>query len=157
MFETIDRMCLRVGALLHEARALDPAGFAEWVTERMPFGLDKAKRLIAIHLAYSELPAETLANLPRPWQALYALREHVGRLDGAIESGEIGPTTTVREARERARQWGTKGPSISPGTARYSAADEAAGAMMAHHPDALSAEVFMAVSMWTAARAPDRT
>jgi hypothetical protein len=156
VFRAIDHMALRVGELLHEARELDPAGFAVWVDERMPFGMGSAKRLMAIHLAYRELPAEVKANLPRPWQALYALRKWAdGRLTEALESGEVGPSTTTREALETARTW-TRGqwqPTHAP--PRYSSADLFAGKLMGFEPDELDENVFIALTRWIGRRRPD--
>ena len=149
VFQAVDRMCLVVGALLHEARTLDRAGFVGWVETRMPFGIDKADRLIAIHLAYGALPPEMLVNMPRPWQALYALRAHVGgRLDEAIASGEVGPDTTVKEARERSRAWGSHSKTKISLTARYKPVDKAAGALMTHSAADLDDNVRRALLRW---------
>lgn len=149
MFEAVDRMCLRVGALLHEARELDRPGFKAWVEERMPFGADKASRLIAIHLAYSELPADTIAQLPRPWQAMFVLRKWAGgRLQDALDSGEVGPDTTVAEAKKKAREWSKNQRGRNPLTARYSQADLRAGALMDHSPSELTETVREALVKW---------
>jgi len=154
VFAAVDRMCLKVGELLFEAREMDRAGFREWVDTRMPFGFDKANRLIAIHLAYRELPAETLAELPRPWQALYALRHWTGgRLEQAIQRGEIGPATTVATAKSIARDWSkTQGRDVE----RYSAADLCAGKLMGFEPELLDEHVFNALARWVARRADPR-
>jgi hypothetical protein len=153
VFTEIDRMCLRVGALLWEARELDRAGFRDWVETRLPFGFDRARRLIAIYLAYHELPEATVAQLPRPWQALYALRHWAGgRLEVALETGEIGPSTTVAQAKAKAREWSANRlPPKSVGV-RYSQADLRAGALMGHDPDDLDDNVFIALSRWIARR-----
>lgn len=149
MFASIDRMCLRVGALLAEARLLDPSGFKAWVNERMPFGFDKARRLIAIHYAYSELPPEKLQQLPLPWQALYALAPHAqGRLLDALESGEIGPDTTQAEAITTARRWSRNRPKAEPLEARYSTVDRRAGALMELSADDLHPYVRDALLRW---------
>lgn len=150
-------MCLRVGELLWEARELNGPGFREWVEDRMPFGYDKARRLVAIYLAYRELPAETQAKLPRPWQAMYALRHWAGgRLQAAIEAGEVSESTTVREAHQRARAWSSDQRPTPELSARYGTADLAAGALMAFSPDALNSDVRRALGNWlTAGRSPD--
>ena len=154
VFNSIDRMCLRVGELLHEARVLNPAGFREWVEDRLPFGHDKARRLMAIHLAYRELPPETVASLPRPWQALYTLRHWSGgKLDEAIAAGEIGPETTVKQAQEKARHWSSDRPLGSKGAARYSTADVRAGKLMDFPSDDLDENVFLALRKWMNSRA----
>jgi hypothetical protein len=149
VFAAVDHMCLRVGALLAEARDLDPGGFKAWVEAKMPFGYDKARRLVAIHLAYRELPAEVQARLPRPWQALYALRHWSGgRLTEAIESGEIDEHTTVVAARERARAWSSDRRETPELSARYSAADLAAGRLMTFSPADVNSDVRRALERW---------
>ena len=150
MFRAVDRMCLDVGRLLFEARSIEGPRFRQWVDERMPFGYDKAKRLIAIHLAYSELPPETQAQLPRPWQALYALRHWAGgRLDRAVAAGEIGPTTTVAQAKERARKWSSDSRNGDPVLSlRHAPCDMIAGKLMAFSPDELNPDVLRALRRW---------
>jgi hypothetical protein len=141
---------MRIGELLFEAREIDPGGFVEWVDKRLPFGIDKAKRMIAIHLAYKELPADIQAQLPRPWQALFALRRWTGgRLQDAIGSGEIGSDTTVADALKIANKWSkdTKGESelIS---ARYGRADNVAGKLMVFPASELNPDVARALRVW---------
>lgn len=146
VFEAVDRMCLRIGALLHEAQQLDRRGFTKWVETSLPFGIDKARRLIAIHLAYSELPPETVAQLPRPWQALYALRSVP--VQAAIDAGEIGPETTVVAARTLARRYSSNTPKGSGGKAHFRTADTRAGDLMQHSPDDLSPAVRDSLRRW---------
>lgn len=142
-------MCLRVGALLAEARSLDPAGFKTWVNDRMPFGFDKARRLIAIHMAYSELPADKVEQLPKPWQALYALAPHAqGKVLEALEAGEIGPDTTQEEAITKARHWSKNERKVDPVEARYSTVDRRAGALMDLSADDLHPYVRDALLRW---------
>lgn len=149
VYASIDRMCLSVGELLAEAKALDPAGFKQWVEQRMPFGYDKARRLIAIHVAYRELPPEKVAQLPLPWQALYALAPYAqGQLIEALESGEIGPETTRSQAVTKARQWKTHRRLVDPLEPRYSTADSRAGALMEHSASELNPHVHDALRRW---------
>ena len=159
VYQAVDRMCMRLGELLHEARVLEPEGFNDWVAERMPFGLDKAKRLIAIHLAYRELPEDVVHNLPRPWQAMFALRHWTGgRLEEAIEAGEIGPDTTIAEARDTAKKWSKDSKQDDPPlTARYSQPDLLAGKLMAEDPNGLNPDVHRALSRWVSRRTQDQT
>jgi hypothetical protein len=159
VFEVVDRMCLHVGRLLWEAREIDGAGFREWVAERMPFGYDAAKRLIAIHLAYNELPEDVRRNLPRPWQAMFALRRWAnGRLPAAIESGEVGPDTTVKQALELAKKWSNDSKAEDdPVSARYAQCDLVAGKLMAMDPGDMNPDVFRALVRWTSRRSLDRT
>jgi len=149
VYETVDRMCLRVGELLWEAKTLDPGNFNAWVDERLPFGNDKARRLIAIFVAYRELPAEKLAQLPRPWQAMYALAPYAqGRLVQALDSGEIGPDTTVKQAKASARHWSSNKRKVDPLAARYTAADNRAGSLMEFRPEDLNPYVLEALKSW---------
>lgn len=150
IFTTVDRMCLRVGELLAEARTVDPGRFRQWVEAEMPFSYDTASRLVAIHLAYRELPPEKTASLPRAWQALFALREHArsGRLLGALESGEVGPDTTVAEARKRRREWSRSQGTGRVAEPRYGAADMLAGRLMNHDPSEMDAHVLNALRRW---------
>ena len=149
VYSSIDRMCLRVGELLAEARALNPAGFKKWVEARMPFGYDKARRLIAIHLAYRELPEDKVAQLPLPWQALYALAPFAqGRLQKALDDGEIGPETTQAQAITKARQWSNHQRLVDPLESRYSIADTRAGALMELSASDLNPYVREALVRW---------
>jgi hypothetical protein len=143
VYGAIDHMCLRVGGLLNEARQLNPRGFDRWVDSTLPFGVDKAKRLIAIHLAYSELPEETIAQLPRPWQALYALRSVP--IEVAVAAG---PETTVEAARQLARRWTSNTPRGETGRARFRSADMRAGDLMNHTAGELSEPVRRSLLRW---------
>ena len=149
VYETVDRMCLRVGELLWEAKALDPGGFDDWVETKMPFGRDTARRLIAIFVAYRELPPEKLAQLPRAWQAMFALSKFAqGQLLVALESGEINPDTTAKQAQATARRWSGQRRKTDPLEARYSPADNRAGALMEHRPEDLNPYVREALVSW---------
>lgn len=152
VYLTVDRMCLRIGALLIEARSIEGDGFKAWVTKRMPFGWETARRLIAVSIAYSELPKEKIDQLPRPWQALYALAPFAnGRLLQAIEAGEVGPDTTTSQARDAARAWRsthTRGADRNP----MALADRRASALMEFAADDLNDITFKALSRWVARR-----
>lgn len=96
----IDGVALRVGGLLREAKRRDPDNFGSWVENDLPFGAETAKRLMAISAAYEKLPVEQLRQLPRPWQAMYALKAlPKSVLQEGMASGEIHPNMTVRQAR----------------------------------------------------------
>lgn len=102
----IDGVALRVGALLREAKRRDPDNFARWVETDLPFGTETARRLMAISQAYEKLPPDQLRMLPRPWQAMYALKAlPVGVIQAGMESGEINPDMTVARAKTWARSW----------------------------------------------------
>ena len=152
IYHVLDRMVLETGRLLHEARTNHPKIYKQWVEERMPFGLDAAKRIHAVYLAYNNLDETVLARLPKAWQALFALRHHVqsGKLLEAVESGEIGPQTTQREALRKAREWSknsehTKLPAIEP---RYHEIDILAGKLMAFDVSDLNPNVRRALTRW---------
>lgn len=152
IYHVLDRMVLETGRLLHEARTNHPKMYKTWVEERMPFGLDAARRIHAVYLAYSNLDETVLARLPKAWQALFALRHHVGsgRLLEAVESGEIGPQTTQREAIRKAREWSatsetTQLPAIEP---RYHEIDVLAGKLMSFDVSELNPNVRRALVRW---------
>lgn len=137
----ISGLALRIGKLLIQAKAAHPRRFERWVEDELPFGIDKARRLMLISRAYETLPAERLAELPKPWQALYALR-NVPReqLLTGVRDGSISTTTTI----EQARAWAA-GPA---GIRQYHPADVAAGALLNHSPDDLSPSVLGALVAW---------
>lgn len=103
----VDGVALRVGRLLREAKELaTPIEFNRWVINDLPFGLETARRLMAISAAYEKLPTEALRDLPRPWQAMYALKELPPiEIIRAIRDGEIHTEMTVEEARHYARSY----------------------------------------------------
>lgn len=137
IYDTVDRMVMRVGELLDRGHRMYPDEWKRWVTEDLPFGLDTARRLRGVYLAYKHLPPETLARLPRAWQALFAIR-HLD-LDAALEMGQIGPATTVTEALELVRGR----------PERFTEADVVAGKLMGFSPGMLSADVLDQLREWT--------
>lgn len=147
----VDGVALRVGKLLREAKAVDPDDFNRWVEEELPFGLETARRLVAISVAYEKLPPEQVALLPRPWQAMYALKAlPMSVIANGIEDGTITPKMTVREARKFAA-------GVSGRGSRVSRADVAAGLLMQFGAHELSPSVRHAVRAWLQrATAPDR-
>lgn len=144
----VDGVALRVGRLLREARQACPEDFERWIEQDLPFGRDTAKRLMAISAAYEKLPDELTANLPRPWQAMYAIKElpqHA--LQAGIDRGVLGPSTSVREAIDFARAWRNKG-EVRPKDQRQVRAEAHAGALMAFPPDVLSPTIRTALQTW---------
>ncbi len=147
--DELDRMALRVGALLAAAKAEHPASWAAWVEEALPFGLDTARRLVAIHEAFSTRPPELIAQLPRPWQALYAIRRlSDADLQSAVASGELSPSTTVKATVATARRWLTGNAAPRSGPLRTVRADLAAGALMEFTPADLDPAVRRALTSW---------
>jgi hypothetical protein len=152
IYQVLDRMVFETGRLLHEARTNHPKLYKQWVEERMPFGLDAARRIHAVYLAYSNLDDTVLGRLPKAWQALFALRNHVdsGKLLQAVESGEIGPETTQREAIRKSREWSTNSSAtkrvvVEP---RYHEIDILAGKLIAFDVSELNPNVKRALLRW---------
>jgi len=150
IFNEVDDMVLKVGALLLHAKQLYPGQFMRWVNEELPFGYDKARRLIAIYLAYSELDDEVKQQLPKPWQALYAItRLEPHELNESVANRAIHPGITITQAKQIVRKY--RGEKRTPVKPRYSQADLIAGSLMDHHPSALSPLVLSALRRWVSA------
>lgn len=142
-------MAMRVGKLLREARAAHPSRFRAWVENDLPFGLDTARRLMAISEAFETLPKATLDQLPRPWQAMFALRAlPAGELQRAVDAGELSPETTERAAKGVARRWRTGSSEPRASVTRIHRADIAAGALMEFTPRDLNPNVLRALRNW---------
>lgn len=143
IYASIDRMALRIGELLQ--RALEAHGterFREWVTNDLPFGIETARRMRAVYLAYREFPPELLASMPAPWQALYALSKVPRpRLVEAIESGEVHARLSARAAIEVSKE-------LRGGTRHFSQLDVIAGRLLAASPDDLSSDVLARLRRW---------
>lgn len=138
----VDGVALRVGRLLREARQAAPTEFCRWVDRELPFGNETARRLIAISAAYEKLPAETLRSLPRPWQAMYALKElPPGRLKAGIASGVISPEMTVESAKKYARE--SRGQYTL-----HRNANKTAGRLMRASPSDLTTTVRNSLRVW---------
>lgn len=144
IYSAIDRMALRVGELLE--RALQAHGlerWRQWVDEDLPFGLETARRLRAVYLAYREFPAEMLASMPHPWQALYALSKiPKPRLIEAIESGQVNASLSARAAIEVSKEL------RGVGTRHFTPLDVIAGRLLAASPDDLSPDVAQSLRRW---------
>lgn len=142
IFTEVDRMAMRVGKLLWEAKQAHPKTFDVWVRDDLPFGADTARRLIAIYRAYAELPEATVARLPRPWQAMFALRQTPpAELEAAMDRGEIGPAMTVREAVS----WAQRRAGVKPMPRR---ADALVGALLRYDAVALHPLTREALGRW---------
>lgn len=145
----VNRAAIRTGDLLRAARDAHPTQFREWVESELPFGLETARRLMAISEAYETLPAATLEQLPQPWQALFALRAlPPAALQRAIDAGELSPDTTERDAMKVARRWKTGSEAPLSSVNRHHRADIAAGALMDYKPTDLNPAVLRALRKW---------
>jgi hypothetical protein len=139
----VDGVALRVGKLLRDARMEHPARFDRWVVNELPFGLETARRLMAISAAYEKLPPETLRSLPRPWQAMYALKQlPPAVLQRAVEAGDIHPDMTVEAAKHYARAVRSKSYKV------YKRANTTAGRLMRCQPSDLSSSVLDDLREW---------
>lgn len=143
IYARIDRFALDLGAELDEAFRLHPAVYERWVTECLPFGLDKARRLRMIHRAFGALPDDVLARLPRPWQAMFAIsRLPAEAISDGIESGRIHADLTVKAANELVadvKQGGTR---------RHSEADLVVGRLVGLPPESLSGDAAALLRGW---------
>ena len=97
IYDTVDRMVMRVGELLERGFQMYPDDWKRWVDEDLPFGLDTARRLRAVYLAYKHLPPEKLAQLPRAWQALF----HDRNLDPTPPPSKPGRSARARRYAKR--------------------------------------------------------
>ena len=98
VYAAIDSMAIELGRVLTEVHELFPKAYEHWVETELPFKLDKARRLRMVYRMVTELPAEIQTQLPRPWQALYALsRAPSGALTSAVEAGIVHPGLSVAE------------------------------------------------------------
>lgn len=140
--DEVSNVALRVGLLLRQAKASHPGTYTRWVERELPFGVDTARRMVAISEAYETLPESTLAGLPKPWQALYALR-HIPKdqLALGVSQGSIQPGMSVLDAQHYARTGEAQRPRLHP-------AMVAAGALMHFSVDDLSPDVLSALRVW---------
>jgi len=154
IYEAASRAVMEIGRLLLIGKEdMGRQAYEAWVEDELPFGLDTASRYMRIYQAYSNLDEATLARLPRPWQALYALRAiDQASLTALTECGDVGPTTTVREAIAMVRQYKSDrwtGEPLSTGHASArSVADAVAADLMTHRPCDLSPRLRVALDAW---------
>lgn len=97
----VEDAALEVGAELVAAKREHPREFMAWVARSLPFGIDKAERLMAISRSFASVDPVVRASLPPAWTALFELsRLPIETIQVAVESGEICPQMTVADARE---------------------------------------------------------
>lgn len=97
----VETAALQVGVELRQAKIEHPREFMEWVARSLPFGIDKAERLMAISRSFESVDAEVRAALPPAWTALFELsRLPIESVRVAVEVGDIHPQMTVADARE---------------------------------------------------------
>lgn len=147
----LNEASLIVGQELIAAKAEHPGTFVAWVETELPFGIDKAERLMAITRSFASADDEVLEALPSAYSALYELsRMPTDRLRDHIANGDVGPGTTTREARSLANGNGkVEGPILPPVPAEPRlAADIVAKELMRHPRAQLSAELEVALRRW---------
>lgn len=95
----LERAAIEIGAELIEAKREHPGKFMAWVATELPFSIDKAERLMAITRTFANCDPEMRAALPKAHTTLFELtRLPADRLRRAVESGEVNPSITYREA-----------------------------------------------------------
>lgn len=95
----LERAAIDIGAELIEAKREHPGRFMAWVGAELPFSIDKAERLMAITRTFANCDPEMRSSLPRAHTTLFELtRLPADRLRHAIETGEVTPEITYREA-----------------------------------------------------------
>lgn len=147
IYARIDSFALDLGRELSDAFQSHPKAYETWVTECLPFGLDKARRLRMIYQASRCLPDDVLARLPRAWQSVYALtRVPVEALTEATESGRVNPEMTVREAIDATRELSGRE------TKRHSESDLVIGRLVALPYETASETALELLDAWRAAR-----
>lgn len=154
IYRVTDRWALEIGHLLHQAKQICPKRhWKAWCDTEIPFGHDKADRLIAIWRAYDGLPEHVLKGLPRPWQAQFALKSVPrDRLEAGIASGEVNPMMTIVQARAWAQVADVSGQIPK---SRYSPVDLLAGKLLNQDPADLHPKVADELLKWLNSRPID--
>lgn len=97
---TFESCAISIGEELIAAKAQHPGTFMRWVEDELPFGIDKAERLMAITRTFGTAGPELRRSMPSAYTALFELtRLPHERLQALVESGDVHPDMTVREAR----------------------------------------------------------
>lgn len=147
IYARIDSFALDLGRELSEAFQSHPKQYEAWVTECLPFGLDKARRLRMIYQASRCLPDDVLARLPRPWQAAFAIsRLPAARTIAEVEAGRIHPDLTVKETIELVADI------QGNGTKRHSEGDLVIGRLVSQPVEAISDGAWDLLDAWRARR-----
>lgn len=145
---------LEVGQELIEAKAEHRGEFMRWVEEELPFGIDRAERLMATARAFGG-EAEVIEHLPSAWTAMFELTKvPIGALQTSIANGEVHPQMTVAQAREYVAQQKEndrterhRDPAPAVDQTRQFATSHAL-AMLRYHPQDLPEEIRWKISRW---------
>lgn len=104
IIEVLNQSAIDIGNLLIAAKYRHPRRFEAWVDEELPFGVQTARRLMAISRGLRDLPPEKRELLPSPASTLYTLTTMDPEiLESHMESGEIHPKMTNKQALALAR------------------------------------------------------
>lgn len=148
IIHVLEAAALEVGAELIAAKNDHPGRFVAWVETCLPFGLDKAERLMACTRAFATADDATRAALPPAWSALYELtRLPESRLRDAIDVGLVHPDMTVRDAKQLASGRAPEQPAPSTRETRLSC-DIVARELMRYPRDELSDDVAGRLKEW---------
>lgn len=142
----LDDASIQIGLELILAKEQHTGRFVRWVEEELPFGLDRAERLMSIARAFSTVDPAMKSMLPSAWTALYELTKVPPRaLTRAIDLGEVHPAMTVADARRYVAE--QKGRSSEPAAAPPMAEAHAI-ALMRYHAQALSEDTKWKLIGW---------
>lgn len=135
-----------IGAELLEAKREHNGTFVAWVETELPFGIDRAERLMAVTRAFAT--AEHREHLPAAWTALYELSKvPPGALVRSIELGEVSPGMTVAQARDYVASQRANGETRHPGGVPP-LAEAHAVALLRYHPNDVPEEVRCRLRAW---------
>lgn len=73
MLTILDAACLALGERMELASRGSLDEWNWWVERETPFTVEEGRMLRAIFLANKLFPPETVAGMPRPWQALWTI------------------------------------------------------------------------------------
>lgn len=97
----VEGAALDIGAELLAAKREHPGQFMDWVARELPFGIDKAERIMAVTKAFAGAPPEVQEALPPAWTTMFELsRLPTGFIQEAIGSGKVTPTMSRADARK---------------------------------------------------------
>jgi len=149
ILDALNDTVFSIGAELLEAKREHNGTFVAWVETELPFGIDRAERLMAVTRAFAD--TEHREHLPAAWTALYELsRVPVGALVRSIELGEISPAMTVVQAREFVANQRANGENRHPG-GNAPLAEAHAIALLRYHPNDVPEEVRWKLRDWISA------
>lgn len=157
IYQALNVAAMDIGAELLAAKAQHPGRFMEWVAESLPFGIDKAERLMAVTRAFATVEPEMRQSLPNAYSTLFELsRLPADRLQRAIEAGHVSPDTTYREARALrdaadSPEWeAVEMPEVTPSPTSEPriAAEVIAKELLRYPVSHLSGEMVVAIRRW---------